>query len=66
MRASCAATTWQLLSADALHDLFLNKELAGGLLADDVGLRKTWTAVTFALKVCPSHNPVKGFLKGRS
>jgi hypothetical protein len=51
MRISKAPTLWQLLAADAMHDAFNDEEINGMLLADDVGLGKTWSCMTFLLKV---------------
>jgi SNF2 family DNA or RNA helicase len=51
MRTSIAATHWQLLAADAMVDAFNDDRITGLLLADDVGLGKTWSCISFLLKV---------------
>lgn len=51
MRTSRTATYWQILAADAMCDAFGDEHVAGLLLADDVGLGKTWASITFLLKV---------------
>ncbi|KUL90693.1 hypothetical protein ZTR_00025 [Talaromyces verruculosus] len=51
MRPSKAATHWQLLAADAMVDAFKDERITGILLSDDVGLGKTWSCISFMLKI---------------
>lgn len=51
MRISKAPTEWQLVAADAMYDAMKDETLKGMLIADDVGLGKTWSCMTFLLKV---------------
>jgi hypothetical protein len=61
MRISKAATDWQLVAADAMYDAFKDDDLIGMLIADDVGLGKTWSCMTFLLKVRPCGRYPQGF-----
>lgn len=56
MRSNIRIRDWQLLGANAVLDAYKNPSLGGHLNADDFGLGKTWTTLTFLLKV--SHVPV--------
>lgn len=61
MRISKAATDWQLLAADAMFDAYIDPRLIGMLIADDVGLGKTWSCMAFLLKVRPCGSYPQGF-----
>lgn len=61
MKISKAPTDWQLLAANAMYDTYKDPKLTGMLIADDVGLGKTWVTMTFLLKVRPRGRYPQGF-----
>ncbi|KAI7968164.1 hypothetical protein EIK77_010334 [Talaromyces pinophilus] len=54
MRANRQAFKWQILAAHAALEAFKDPDFTGHLNADDVGLGKTWSTLSFLLPV--SHN----------
>lgn len=51
MRINRRVFKWQVLAAHAAYEAWKDKKLIGHLNADDVGLGKTWSTLTFLLKV---------------
>ena len=51
MRTSVQLHPWQVTGAGTLHDMYLQDNMKGAMLADQPGLGKTWTCAAFLLKV---------------
>lgn len=54
MRITKSLRFWQPVAVAALREFYTSKFMRGGLLADHVGLGKTWTTIAFLLAVCCS------------